>query len=156
MRLWLLMAATAAILAFAGPVAACELTNDGKQVCHGATPSHHNRQQRQHSGSQIVSHPAGCPRRRFCGCGVSVKVFGHPVRSLYLAANWVHRFARATPAPGMVAARSGHVFYIEQTYGDGTVLAYDPNSGGHATRIHRRSLKGFHVVDPHRPRYAMR
>jgi hypothetical protein len=48
----------------------------------------------------------------------------------------------------MAAWRYGHVFIIEQAYGDGTVLAYDGNSGHHQTRIHRRSLSGFHVVNP--------
>jgi hypothetical protein len=95
----------------------------------------------------IVSHPSGCPGRSFCGCGVSVRVFGHPVRDLYLASNW-GRFPSATAAPGMVAYRAHHVFYIEHANGDGTVTAYDPNSGGHQTRIHTVSLRGFHVVDP--------
>ncbi|HET9285674.1 MAG TPA: hypothetical protein VFR24_27295 [Candidatus Angelobacter sp.] len=103
----------------------------------------------------IVNHPSGCPRTAFCGCGVAEKVFGaitRATRPLFLAANWGRYFAPASPAPGMVAYRSHHVFYIEQTYGDGTVLAYDPNSGGHQTRIHRRSLAGFRVVNPHQPR----
>lgn len=96
---------------------------------------------------RIVPHPQGCPWRRFCGCGVSVRVFGRPIRSLFLAANW-RRFPPASPAPGRVAWRYGHVFYIEAVHGDGTVTAYDPNSGGHLTRIHRVSLRGYHVVDP--------
>lgn len=104
---------------------------------------------------RIVAHPVGCPRRLFCGCGVSVKVFGHPVRDLFLAANWLHRFPRATPAPGMVAARRGHVFYIIDYLGNGKALAYDPNSGGRKTRIHVRSLAGYKVVDPHGGRVAM-
>jgi len=65
----------------------------------------------------------------------------------FLAANW-RRFPPASPAPGRVAWRYGHVFYIEAVHGDGTVTAYDPNSGGHLTRIHRVSLRGYHVVDP--------
>ena len=97
--------------------------------------------------AQILSHPAGCPSRLFCGCGVSVRVFGHPVRDLFLASNW-RRFPSAMAASGMVAWRDGHVFFIEQTYGDGTVLAYDPNSGHHLTRLHRVSLRGFNVVNP--------
>lgn len=106
------------------------------------------------AAAQIVAHPAGCPRTRFCGCGVSVRVFGRPVRDLYLAANW-RRFPSAHAAAGMVAWRHGHVFYIEQSYGDGTVLAYDPNSGRHLTRVHRRSLAGYRVVDPRGQRVAM-
>jgi hypothetical protein len=27
-------------------------------------------------------------------------------------------------------------------------MAYDANSGGHATRIHARSLRGYTVVNP--------
>ncbi len=98
-------------------------------------------------GAQILPHPPGCPRRAFCGCGAAVEVFGRPVRSLWLAANWL-RFPRASPAPGMVAARRGHVFVIRQVLGGGRVLAYDANSGGRKTRLHVRSLAGFVVVDP--------
>lgn len=96
---------------------------------------------------RVLPHPAGCPRRAFCGCGAAVEVFGKPVRSLWLAANWL-RFPRAAPAPGMVAARRGHVFVIRQVLGGGKVLAYDANSGGHKTRLHVRSLAGFVVVNP--------
>lgn len=99
------------------------------------------------SDARVVAHPAGCPRTRFCGCGVSVRVFGHPKRELFLAANW-RKFPPASPAPGMVAWRYGHVFYIEQAHGDGTATVYDPNSGRHLTRIHRRSLAGYRVVNP--------
>jgi hypothetical protein len=96
----------------------------------------------------IVAHPAGCPPSLFCGCGVSVRVFGHPVRSLWSAAAW-YRFPRATAAPGNVAIFGRyHVAYIEAVYGDGTALLYDPNSGGRATRVHRRSLSGLHIVRP--------
>lgn len=105
------------------------------------------------SEGQIVSHPAGCPYRQFCGCGVSVYIFGHPVRGLYLAENW-GQFRSASPGPGMVAWRPGHVFAIKVNHGDGTVTAYDPNSGGHQTRIHRVSLSGYHVVDPRGGKYA--
>jgi hypothetical protein len=54
----------------------------------------------------------------------------------------------------MVAARRGHVFYINSYNGDGTALAYDPNSGGGKTRVHQRSLAGYTVVDPHGSRMA--
>lgn len=101
----------------------------------------------QRHAATVVAHPAGCPARAFCGCGTAVRLLGSPVRSLWLAANWF-RFPRAAPAPGMAAVRRGHVFAIEQVLGDGKVLAYDPNSGGHKTRIHVRSLAGFTVVNP--------
>lgn len=96
---------------------------------------------------QIVGHPSGCPGRAFCGCGVSVKIFGRPVRELYLARNWL-RFPRASPGAGMVAARSGHVMAIIEYLGNGNAKVYDPNSGGHQTRIHVRSLAGYRVVNP--------
>lgn len=124
-----------------------------------ATPAaarHHQRHYRLSTATysgQVVSHPEGCPHSAFCGCGTSVKVFGHPVRDLYLASNWL-RFPRAEPAAGMVAVRNHHVFYIEQVLGEGMVMAWDPNSGGHQTRLHQRSLAGFRVVNPHGGRYA--
>ena len=98
------------------------------------------------SGS-VVGHPSGCPARLFCGCGAAVRVFGTPRRDLWLAANWL-RYPRAHPAPGMVAARHGHVFVIEQVLGNGNVIAYDANSGGGRTRIHQVSLRGYTVVNP--------
>lgn len=96
--------------------------------------------------AQVVAHPTGCPRVRFCGCGVSVKVFGHPRRDLFRAASW-RKFPRAAPAPGMVAVwGSRHVAYIISVQGNDALL-YDPNSGGHLTRIHTRQLPGL-VVNP--------
>jgi hypothetical protein len=100
------------------------------------------------AGAQIVSgRPSGCPRS-FCGCGAAIRVFGRVVPELHLAANWL-RFPRTSPAPGMVAARHGHVFVLEQHVEGDTWMAYDANSGGHATRIHARSLRGYTVVNPH-------
>ncbi len=96
----------------------------------------------------IGGRPAGCPHR-YCGCGVSLKVFGKIIPELNLAYNWKRKFPRTSPAPGMVAARSGHVFYIVNVIDSSTVLAYDPNSGGGRTRIHERSLHGYTVVNPH-------
>jgi len=99
--------------------------------------------------AEVVSHPQGCPRIQFCGCGVSVRVFGHPVRELWLVQNW-YRYPRAEAAPGNVAILgSRHVAYILQAYGDGTATLYDPNSGGGLTRIRRVSLRGWAIVDPH-------
>lgn len=95
----------------------------------------------------VVDHPPGCPSRAFCGCGAAVRIFGSPVRSLWLAANWL-RFPKTAPAPGMVAARRGHVFVLEADLGGGKWLAYDANSGGRKTRIHARSIAGYVIVDP--------
>jgi hypothetical protein len=97
-------------------------------------------------GQVVGGRPAGCPRS-FCGCGASIRVFGHIVPGLNLAANWL-RFPRTSPAPGMVAARRGHVFVLEQHVEGDTWMAYDANSGGRTTRIHARSLRGYTVVNP--------
>lgn len=98
-------------------------------------------------GDRVVGgRPAGCPSS-FCGCGAALRVFGHVVPELNLASNWL-RFPRTSPAPGMVAARRGHVFVLEQHLGGDTWMAYDANSGGHATRMHARSLRGYTVVNP--------
>jgi hypothetical protein len=99
------------------------------------------------SGQAVGGRPAGCPHS-FCGCGASIRVFGRIVPELNLAANWL-RFPRAAPAPGMVAARRGHVFVLEQHVEGDTWMAYDANSGGHATRVHARSLRGYTIVNPH-------
>ena len=101
-------------------------------------------------GPAVGGRPAGCPRT-FCGCGAAIRVFGRIVPELNLAANWL-RFPRTSPAPGMVAARRGHVFVLERHLGGNTWMAYDANSGGHATRIHARSLSGYAVVNPHAAR----
>lgn len=98
--------------------------------------------------TEIVSgRPAGCPRS-FCGCGAAIRVFGRIVPELNLAANWL-RFPRTSPAPGMVAARRGHVFVLGQHITGDIWKAYDANSGGHATRIHPRFLRGYTIVNPH-------
>ncbi|MGV7215070.1 hypothetical protein [Bradyrhizobium sp. UFLA05-112] len=100
------------------------------------------------SGTQIVGgRPSGCPRS-FCGCGAALHVFGRIVPELNLAANWL-RFPRTAPAPGMVAARRGHVFVLEQHLQGDMWMAYDANSGNRSTRIHARSLRGYTVVNPH-------
>ena len=86
-----------------------------------------------------LAHPAGCPSRAFCGCGAAVRVFGAPIRSLWLAANWF-KFPRAAPSAGMVAVRRHHVFVLEAYLGGDTWQVYDANSGRHQTRIHARSI----------------
>ena len=97
--------------------------------------------------SQIIPHPRGCPRRAFCGCGAAIRVFGSPRRDLWLAANWL-RFPRAAPAPGRAAARRGHVFVLERHIGGDMWLVTDHNSGGHKSRLHVRSIRGFVIVNP--------
>ena len=108
---------------------------------------YHHKIHYDYSNERIVNHPYGCPRTAFCGCGVSVKVFGKPVRHLYLAANWF-KFPRTFPAPGMVAVRNHHVMYIMAYDGNGNATVYDPNGGRHLTYIHTRSLAGYKIVNP--------
>ena len=120
----------------------------GSQRTEQPAISPRNRMAEANSGrGQIVGgRPAGCPRS-FCGCAASMRVFGRIVPGLNLASNWL-RFPRTAPAPGMVAARRGHVFVLEQHVEGDTWMAYDGNSGGRATRIHARSLRGYTVVNP--------
>ena len=101
----------------------------------------------------VGGRPAGCPHA-FCGCGTSLHIFGRIIPELNLAANW-RRFPSAPCAPGMAAWRWGHVFAIESCNGDGTAVAYDPNSGYGRTRIHTVSLRGYHIVNPQGSRVAM-
>lgn len=134
------------------PVPAASEAVAGPWALFGPPEAAPTRQRGRHRASQgvsgaVVAHPAGCPRRAFCGCGASVRVFGHSVRGLWLAASWL-RFPRAAPASGMVAARRGHVFVLEHHISGNTWMVYDANSGRGATRIHPRSLAGYTVVNP--------
>jgi hypothetical protein len=78
-----------------------------------------------------------------------VRIFGKPIRSLWLARNWF-RFPRTSPAPGAVAVRRDghHVVVLERHIRGSTWLVYDANSGRHRTCIHRRSIAGWAIVDP--------
>jgi hypothetical protein len=100
-----------------------------------------------HTSNRVVSHPTGCPRVAFCGCGASGRRFGRSIRELWRAANWF-KFPRAAPAPGMAAVRRHHVMILETQGEHGGWIVYDANSGGHATRIHERSLSGYTIVNP--------
>lgn len=100
----------------------------------------------------IGKRPPQCPHR-YCGCALSIKIFGKPIRDLFLAANW-KRFPRTAPAPGMVAARRGHVFQlVRHVHGD-TWIAFDPNSGRGLTRLHPRRIAGFSIHNPNAYRLA--
>lgn len=98
------------------------------------------------SSEVIGGRPAGCPHA-FCGCAASLHLFGKIIPALNLAANWL-RFPRAAPAPNMAAARPGHVFVLKQHIAGNQWLVFDPNSGGHHTRLHARSIAGFTIVNP--------
>lgn len=101
-------------------------------------------------GAEVLGgRPAGCPRR-FCGCGVSLKVFGRIIPRYNLAANW-RDFMPATPGGGAVAWRPGHVLYVEAHVGGTSYQVYDPNSGGGKIRRHVRNLAGYRFVDPSSP-----
>jgi hypothetical protein len=101
----------------------------------------------------LLPHPVECPRTNFCGCATALEIFGRNIRELWLSSNWF-RFPAAEPAPGMVAVKRGHVFAIRKIIRPGVVLAYDPNSGKHKTRLHERSLRGFRVVNPYGSKFA--
>ena len=103
--------------------------------------------------AEIQPHPFPCPRVAFCGCGASVKVFGKPVRDLYLARNW-YRFPRTSPASGMVAVRRHHVFVLQHHVSGDVWMVYDANSGRRQTRVHHRSIAGWAIVNPHGSRMA--
>lgn len=93
----------------------------------------------------VGGRPAGCPHA-YCGCA-SARYVGLSGAQWNLAANWL-RLPRTNPAPGMAAARRGHVFILKSHVSGNRWLAYDPNSGGGKTRIHVRSLAGYTVVNP--------
>jgi hypothetical protein len=97
---------------------------------------------------RIVAHPTGCPRTLFCGCGAA-RELGLSDQSLWAVKSW-YRFPRAAAAPGMALIwGERHVAAIRLVHGDGTATVYDANSGGGLTRVHRISLNGLVVVDPH-------
>ncbi len=107
------------------------------------------------NGNAVVlgGRPSGCPHR-FCGCEASLYVFGEIRKDLNLAANWVRKFPRTQAAPGMVAARSGHVFVLMSHVEGNQWLVHDGNSGGGKTRRHVRSIAGYAIVNPHASRVA--
>jgi hypothetical protein len=102
----------------------------------------------------LGSRPRGCPHA-FCGCEASLYLFHRIIPELNLAANWLRRFPRALPAPGMVAARSHHVMVLMYR-ANGGWMVHDGNSGQHKTREHVRSLAGYRIVNPQGGRYAAR
>jgi len=99
-------------------------------------------------GTVIVgTRPAGCPHA-FCGCEASLFLFHKIVPELNLALNWLRKFPRAEPAPMRAAARPGHVFILMRQIAGDMWLVHDGNSGGHLTREHVRSIRGYRIVDP--------
>ena len=98
-------------------------------------------------GAVVNRRPHGCPHR-FCGCEASLYLFGKIRPELNLASNWIRKFPRTSPAPGMVAARSGHVMVLMSHVEGNDWLVHDGNSGGGLTREHVRSIKGYVIVNP--------
>jgi len=109
-----------------------------------------------YSDGEVVGHrSAGCPHE-FCGCEASLYLFGHVRPDLNLASNWIRKFPRTAPAPGMVAARSGHVMVLIRHVSGNDWLVHDGNSGGGLTRDHIRSIRGYVIVDPQETMLAAR
>jgi hypothetical protein len=123
---------------------------------HKRSPMRYSRSvHRQAAGRENVigGRPAGCPHA-YCGCSASLYLF-HTIRAdLNLAANWIRKFPRTSPAPGMAAARNHHVMVLISHVGGSEWLVHDGNSGHGLTREHVRSISGYIVVNPHGGRYA--
>ena len=101
------------------------------------------------NGRPIVvgARPSECPRS-FCGCEASLYLFGHVRPDLNLASNWMRKFPRTSPAPGMAAVRNHHVFVLMSQIGGSNWLVHDGNSGHGLIREHVRSISGYAVVNP--------
>jgi hypothetical protein len=95
----------------------------------------------------VGSRPTDCPRS-FCGCEASRYLFGHVRADLNLASNWMRKFPRTSPAPGMAAVRNHHVFVLMSHVDGNNWLVHDGNSGHGLTREHVRSISGYAVVNP--------
>jgi hypothetical protein len=107
------------------------------------------------NGTVVGRRPAGCPHN-FCGCEASRYLFGAIRADLNLASNWMRKFPRTSPAPGMAAVRNHHVMVLMSHVGGSNWLVHDGNSGGGMTRDHVRSISGYAIVDPHGSRSASR
>lgn len=96
---------------------------------------------------RLSGRPAGCPARSWCGCFMSLHVFGRNVRSLWLARAWtrIGRPARG-PAPGVIAVygrgRGGHVGRVVRVVGPGRIVLLSGNDGGRV-RQRERSTRGI-------------
>jgi len=99
------------------------------------------------NGSIVGHRPAGCPHA-FCGCEASLYLFGHIRADLNLASNWMRKFPRTSPAPGMAAVRNHHVMVLVSPVDGNNWLVHDGNSGGGLTHDHVRSINGYVIVNP--------
>ncbi len=107
------------------------------------------------NGNVVGRRPAGCPHS-FCGCEASRYLFGAVRAELNLASNWIRKFPRTSPAPGMAAVRNHHVMVLMSHVGGSDWMVHDGNSGGGLTRDHVRSISGYIIVDPQGSRSAAR
>lgn len=98
-------------------------------------------------GVSFLPHPAGCPRRAFCACGASVEVFGRSIKALWPARAWF-KYPRSAPGYKMVAVRNHHVFVLISQVDGNNWLVKDFNSGGHRSRQHVVSIRGWTIVNP--------
>ena len=97
---------------------------------------------------RYLPHPPGCPRTAFCACGAAVEIFGgngRDHRKLWSASAWF-QFRSAEPAPGRVAVRQHHVFVLKEHIDGYVWMAIDYNSGGHLSRVHPQSIRGYRIV----------
>lgn len=111
------------------------------------------------SDSSVVGGRQPGDPRAYCGAEAVryiYRVAASAKRDLWLAANWIRKFPRTQPAPGMAAARRGHVMVLISHQGGNNWLVHDGNSGRGMTREHVRSIAGFVVVNPHATRTASR
>lgn len=149
MRLFALIAL--ACLVFTAPATArepvyCPADQTYRQTC-GKVDSRIQSQISASGGVIVGTRPAGCPYK-FCGCVASLYVFGEIRPELNLAANWKRKFPHTSPAPGMVAARNGHVMVLMSHASGDEWMVHDGNSGGGKTREHVRSIRGYTIVNP--------
>ena len=100
-------------------------------------------------GVRMVPHPAGCPHRLFCACGLA-QYWGLG-GGLNAVRTWPKVFARAFgPSVGIAAVRNDrhHVMGIIGG-GPGAWEVVDFNSGGHQSRIYTTAgFSGYFFVDP--------
>jgi len=111
-------------------LAAIALTIAGTSANAHARYRHHHRHYVRHFHSAFhnalssacqVARSMGGP----CGCFASELLFGHSVRNLWLANNWL-KFPRTPPAPGVAAVWPGrHVAVVTAVNHDGTVTVHD-------------------------------
>lgn len=78
--------------------------------------------------------PSGCPPRVWCGCWLSLEIFGENRRELWLAKNWL-KFGKTVPRVGSIAVLGrrggGHVGVVVGFDGSDPIL----KSGNHSNRV---------------------